>query len=108
LAHYLLRLRPPRASFPEDASGAEMEAMGAHGAYWHRLAEGGPALAVGPVADPAGIWGMALVDVEDEGHAQALADADPIIAAGLGFAYEVMPVPSLILNRGAAPAGDER
>ncbi|MEP9348924.1 YciI family protein [Xanthobacter sp. KR7-225] len=106
--HFLLRLRPPRASFPQDASGAEMEAMGAHGAYWQGLAEDGPALAVGPVADPAGIWGMALVEVDDAGHAKALADADPIITAGLGFAYEVMPVPSLILRRGAAPAHGER
>lgn len=98
MAHFLLRLSPPRASFPQDASAAEMTAMGAHSAYWQDQADRGAALAVGPVADPGGIWGMALVDVEDEARAQGLADGDPIITADLGFTYEVLPVPSLILR----------
>lgn len=108
MAHFLLRLSPPRASFPGDASGAEMAAMGAHSAYWQDKADLGSALAVGPVADPGGIWGMALVDVEDEAHARALADGDPIITADLGFAYEVLPVPSLILRGGSSFARSDR
>ncbi len=108
MAHFLLRLSPPRASFPQDASAAEMTAMGAHSAYWQEQADRGAALAVGPVADPGGIWGMALVDVDDEPSAQELVDGDPIITADLGFTYEVLPIPSLILREGLALARHDR
>ena len=108
MAHFLLRLSPPRPSFPEDASAAEMAAMGAHSAYWQDQADLGSALAVGPVADPGGIWGMALVDVADGARARALAEGDPIITAELGFSYEVLPVPSLILRGGSTSARSDR
>lgn len=107
MGHYLLHLSPPRASFPSDASAAELEAMQAHGAYWQGQADAGRALAVGPVADPAGIWGMALVEVADEAEADRLAAEDPVIGADLGFAYKVMPVLSLIQRRVPRPVPAE-
>lgn len=103
MAHFLLRLEPPRASFPQDATAAEMDAMAAHGAYWQGKADAGLALAVGPVADPSGIWGMALVEVEDEAEATSLTTEDPVIRADLGFAYRVMPILSLIQGRARRP-----
>ncbi|ABS65416.1 YciI family protein [Xanthobacter versatilis] len=104
MAHFLLRLSPPRPAFPADATVAEMDAMAAHGAFWQSEADRGVALAVGPVADPSGIWGMALVEAHDQDAADALAAQDPVIVAGLGFAYEVMPILSLIQRRVAGPA----
>jgi len=104
VSHFLLRLSPPRPSFPSDASAAELDAMVAHGAYWQDQADAGLALAVGPVADPAGIWGLALVEVPDEAAALGLAGEDPVITAGLGFAYEVLPLLSLITRRIEGPA----
>lgn len=80
--------------------------MVAHGAFWQDEADCGRALAVGPVADPGGIWGLALVEVEEEADARALAARDPVITADLGFAYEVMPLLSLITGRAAGPAPD--
>lgn len=103
MAHFLLRLEPPRDSFPQDATAAEMDAMAAHGAYWQGQADAGLALAVGPVADPSGIWGMALVEVEDEAEATSLTADDPVIRADLGFAYRVMPILSLIQGRARRP-----
>jgi len=103
--HFVLRLDPPRPSFPEDASAAEMEAMAAHSAFWQDRAEEGLALAVGPVADPAGIWGLALVEVADEAAAAGLVAKDPVIRAGLGFSCRVMPILSLIQGRARRPAG---
>ncbi|MFG1377080.1 YciI family protein [Xanthobacter autotrophicus] len=103
MAHFLLRLSPPRPAFPADATVAEMDAMAAHGAFWQREADRGVALAVGPVADPSGIWGMALVEAQDQDAADLLAAQDPVIVAGLGFAYEVMPILSLIQRRVAGP-----
>ncbi|MEP9355101.1 YciI family protein [Xanthobacter sp. KR7-65] len=107
MPHFLLRLSPPRPSFPSDASAAEMDAMGAHFAFWQGQAEAGTALAVGPVADPAGIWGMAVVEVADEAAATGLCVQDPVILADLGFAYEIMPILSLIERRASRPADAE-
>ncbi|QRG07543.1 hypothetical protein EZH22_03855 [Xanthobacter dioxanivorans] len=99
MAHFILRLTPPRPSFPQDASAAEMDAMAAHSAFWQSEADRGVALAVGPVVDPSGIWGMALVEVADEAAATGLAADDPVIRADLGFSYAVMPILSLIQGR---------
>jgi hypothetical protein len=49
-------------------------------------------------------WGMALAEVADEAAAQTLADGDPVIAARLGFQFEISAIPSLILRHVAAPA----
>lgn len=106
MAHFLLRLSPPRPGFPADATAAEMEAMAAHSAFWQAEADRGTALAVGPVADPSGVWGMALVDVEDEAAAAGLTLQDPVIRAGLGFTYRVLPILSLIQSRAGRPASD--
>jgi len=103
MAYILCRLVAPRPTFPADMTAAEGEAMAAHGAFWAGQAGAGRAIAVGPVFDPAGAWGFALVEAEDADAARALTDADPIVTAGLGFAYDHLPVPSLIL-RGAQAA----
>ena len=79
MAHFLLRLSPPRPAFPADATVAEMDAMAAHGAFWQGEADRGVALAVGPVADPSGIWGMALVEVQDQDAADRKASMKPTI-----------------------------
>ncbi|HUH49808.1 MAG TPA: YciI family protein [Mycoplana sp.] len=98
MAYFHLRLLPPRPSFPHDASEKEMEAMNRHAAYWREKAAAGTAIAVGPVFDAEGAWGMAVIEVEDEAAAQAVADNDPVILAGLGFHFRVAPMPSLILR----------
>ena len=59
--------------------------MGEHAAYWTGLTERGTAVVFGPVFDPAGVWGLAILDVADEAGASALTAADPVIrAAGVG------------------------
>lgn len=100
MSHYLLRLRHARPTFPFDATDAEKAGMAAHAAFWQQQVDEGPAIAVGPVFDPAGAWGMALVAASDEAEAHRLSQSDPIVGMDLGFAYEVLPVPSLILRRG--------
>jgi uncharacterized protein YciI len=99
MAYFLLRLTPPRPSFPFDASEAEKALFSEHAAYWLERAQEGVAVAVGPVFEAGGAWGLALVEAEDADRAEALGGADPVIAAGAGFAYTVSPVPSLILRR---------
>lgn len=95
--HYLCRLIPPRPSFAADMSEAERRVMQEHVAYWTRLADRGVALVFGPVADPAGVWGVAILAVADEAELARLRAEDPAIRAGAGFRYESFPMPQIVL-----------
>jgi uncharacterized protein len=67
--------------------------MQRHVAYWlDRLARG-QAVAFGPVMDPAGPWGLGLVESDSEEDARTLANGDPVLGAGLGFRYELHSMP---------------
>ena len=99
MPYFPLRLTPPRPSFPLDATEAEKALFSEHAAYWIARAQEGRAIAVGPVFEPGNIWGLALVETDDEAGAIALGAADPVIAANAGFAYAAAPVPSLILRQ---------
>lgn len=103
MAYFLMRLMPPRPSFPNDGTGEEMAAMKRHAEYWHQKALSGSAIAVGPVFEGRGAWGVAIVEVEDRAEAQALSDGDPIVASGFGFRFDILPMPSIILRPSAAP-----
>jgi uncharacterized protein YciI len=81
---FFMKLETPRATFPGDATEAEIATMHAHFAYWQALTvAGGPSVVFGPVSDPAAVFGMGVVETEDEAAARALADADPGIRDGL-------------------------
>jgi uncharacterized protein YciI len=96
MAFYLMKLLPPRATFPADASTAEMDAMGRHADYLRHHVDAGTVFAAGPVIDPAGAWGVAIVEVEDDAALAALCDGDPVIRAALGFRWEALPMASLL------------
>lgn len=98
MAHFLLKLHGPRATFPGDASDEEREAMRLHAEYWQALIDNRTAIAVGPVFDPAGAWGMALVETENAERAERLGWDDPVILSGLGFSYSLATIPSIMLR----------
>jgi YCII-related domain len=97
MAYFLLRLNGPRPTFPSDMNDAERRKMREHFVYWQDKAGKGTAIAVGPVMDPKGPWGMGVVTCADEAAARTLCDGDPVIQAGLGFSYEIFVIPSIIL-----------
>jgi len=99
MAHFMLRLIGPRPTFPADATDDEREAMRLHAEYWQVKADAGTAIAVGPVFDPAGVWGMALVEADSAEQATRLGEQDPVTLSGLGFRYTVSPIPSIILRK---------
>jgi uncharacterized protein YciI len=98
MAYFHMRLIPPRKTFPFDGTEVEMAAMARHADYWRKQAAARTMIVAGPVFDPAGAYGIVVVDVADEAAARKLADDDPVIQAKLGFAYEAAPMPSLILR----------
>lgn len=93
----LLRLHPPRPDFPQGASAAEERAMSRHAAWWQAMADAGKAIAVGPVLDPDGVWGLALVWAESEVAALRLVEGDPVMTASLGFHYTAAAMGGVIL-----------
>jgi uncharacterized protein len=89
---YFCRLHGPRPSFPQDMTPAEAQAMQRHAAYWRSCMDRRLVVAFGPVADPAGTYGMLILEVEDEAAARSLLDHDPVIEQKLGFRFDMHPM----------------
>jgi uncharacterized protein YndB with AHSA1/START domain/uncharacterized protein YciI len=90
--YYFCRLLPPRPSFAQDMSPAEAEVMKRHAAYLSDLLAKGNAVIFGPVGDPQGSWGLAILRASGEEELRALLAGDPFIQEGLGFHYETLPM----------------
>ena len=71
---------------------AESTIMQKHFAYWLGLMEERKVVVVGPVLDPKGIYGIAVLEAEDEVLAQNIAENDPAITSKAGFSFEVHPM----------------
>jgi uncharacterized protein YciI len=89
IRHYFLKLNPPRTSFMQDMTEAERRIMQKHVAYWAPFVEDGTVIVLGPVMDPAGGYGIAIVGVENEDRLMELIKNDP--ANGLNQ-YEWHPM----------------
>lgn len=96
---FLCRLLAPRPTFPADMSEAEARLMGEHVAYWQPGLEDGTVLVFGPVFDPKGAWGVAVIRTDGAQRAKELTDGDPIVRAGLGFRYDILPMPSTLVGK---------
>lgn len=80
LQWFLYRLEPPRPDYAQTMTDAERAVMAEHAAYWTRVV--GRCLVFSPVADPAGVWGLAVVGGADEAEARTLAEGDPAVTSG--------------------------
>lgn len=96
MAYWFYKLLPPRPTFPGDITPDEGLAMVQHAAYWQELVQQGHALVFGPVIDPEGLYGVAVLRGEDDAAAQARAQSDPAIVAQLGFSFRLYPMPNAI------------
>ena len=99
LKAYVLRLIPPRPTFPVDMSEQERRVMQEHVVYWTGHAQAGTVIAFGPVADPHGAWGVAIVEVDGQATIEKLTAEDPVMRNHLGARYEILPMPQLSLGR---------
>ena len=90
--YFVMKLIAPRKTFPFDMSEDERKMMMAHAAYWAEHMRAGTSLLYGPVADPAGPYGLGVVRVKDEKELEALKANDPAILGEKGLHYEVAPM----------------
>ena len=87
--HYALYLNPPRPTFMQDMSDEERGIMQKHIVYWNSIMSEGKVLAFGPVLDPQGVYGLGIVEVENEEQVKAMISKDP--ANGLNkYEYYLM------------------
>ena len=97
-SHFMCKLIAPRPTFPSDMTESEGKLMGEHVAHWQPRLGDGTLLVFGPVIDPKGVWGVAIVHAESMEHVQSLTAGDPIVRAGLGFRYEILPMPQTLVG----------
>ena len=97
---FFCRLVPPRPSFAMDMTADERAAMQRHVGYWTALLERGTAIVFGPVADPAGPWGLGIIRLREGEQAADIVDADPAIQAGIGLRYETLPMLTAVVKAG--------
>jgi uncharacterized protein YciI len=102
MAHFLVRLIPPRPSFPWDMTDAEQALMARHAAYLRELTAKGTCIVAGPVLDRADPWGLCIFDAATEAEARRLASLDPTVAAGLNR-VDIRPM-RVSMERSRAPA----
>lgn len=61
----------------------ETIAMQQHKGYWADLTVKGRSIIYGPVFDPEGVYGMAVIEVGDEHEAETVAQNDPAVSSGI-------------------------
>jgi uncharacterized protein YciI len=91
--NFFLKLNPPRASFMMDMTEEEKSIMQKHVAYWAPYVNDGTVIVLGPVMDPKGGYGIAVVKVESEEELNQIIAKDP--ANGLNT-YELYPMRAVI------------
>jgi uncharacterized protein len=97
---FVFRLIPPRPDFAFNVSEDERATMIEHIAYWTRLATQAKALAFGPVDDPEGSYGIAIILAGSREEAEALRGADPALLSPHDFVGQIAPMLRLVTPGG--------
>jgi uncharacterized protein YciI len=85
-------------TFMADMTSDEALLMRAHRESWTPRVETGVVVVLGPVADPAGGYGVAIIEAASAAALEAMQGADPVIKAGRGFAYENLAMPAIAVR----------
>ncbi len=72
--------------------------MRGHREYWMPRVEIGVVIAMGPVADPAGAYGVAIIEAPSLAALEAMQASDPAILAKRGFVYENFLMPTIAVR----------
>ena len=96
--YFLAKLIPPRPSFTAEMNAEERQVMMDHGAYLRKYVEAGTVIVMGPVLDPAGPWGLAVFGANSEDEVRTITARDPTVLSGLGFRWEIYPMPQTVVR----------
>ena len=91
--YFVLKLLPNRPTFAQDMTPEERDIMLQHVAYWTDLMNKGFVLAFGPVIDPKGVYGLGIVEVDNEEQVNSFISNDPAIQINH---YEVNPMMAVV------------
>ena len=81
-------IRPPRATFVDDATEQERAAVAAHFEYLKRLCDAGTVVLAGRCED--GAFGIVVYEADDDAQARRIMSDDPAVGAGV-FAAQFHP-----------------
>jgi uncharacterized protein len=88
---FAYRLQSPRPSFVVDMTDEEKAVMAEHTEYWNGLLADGVAVCFGAVLDPAGPYGLAVVEAQDQAHIERITAGDPAVRSGMTAQAHPMP-----------------
>ncbi|MFT3935877.1 MAG: YciI family protein [Chitinophagaceae bacterium] len=91
--YFVLHLLPMRPDFAQTMTSDERAIMMQHVAYWTGFLNKGVVLVFGPVIDPAEVYGLGIVAVDDEQEVKDLIANDP--AATINR-YEYFPMRAVL------------
>jgi len=91
--HFVLRLIPTRPDFAQTMTETERGIMQQHLAYWKGWMDKGKVIVFGPVMDPAGVYSMGVVAVDNEEEVQRFIEHDPATAINR---YEYHPMMAVV------------
>lgn len=96
MKYYVFKLIPPRPTFMIDMTVEERALMQSHAEFWRELLTKGTVIVFGPVADPAGPYGLCVVRLDEKTEPGSVWAEDPVIKAKLGFRFEVAAMPRAV------------
>jgi uncharacterized protein len=91
MKYFMYKLIPPRPAFHLDMNEVEKAVMNEHISYWNGLFEQNKTLIYGPVLDPNGVFGLAILEVETDEEAQEVISKDPAVTSGINTC-ELVPM----------------
>ena len=92
-SYFFLKLIPCRPTFAMDMTDEERAVMMEHVAYWKAWMAEGRVVVFGPAMDPAGPYGMGVVQAQDEAEIQNFVANDP---ASKINRYEFYPIRAVL------------
>jgi len=95
MKYFFCQLTSPRPTFMIDI---ERGRAATHGPARCVLVGVGSAIAFGPVADPQGGYGVAVIAAPEAAAVRELSTHDPVILADAGLSYAIHPMPQVVLG----------
>jgi uncharacterized protein YciI len=91
--HFALKLIPCRPTFAQDMTPEERAIMQQHVVYWRDLMDKGKVLVFGPVMDPKAVYGLGIIEAENEEEVKAFIANDPATKINT---YEFYPMRAVV------------